>query len=91
MLQNEELDLYIVIFQTEVNKVYTKGNQVVVQGSPKRTGAQVITIKTKDIKPINLEESILVQLVTSEGDELDFSLTQYIPSDFWSKQKMSGN
>lgn len=36
MFQNEiALDLYIVVFQTAVTDVYTKGNQVIVVGNPK--------------------------------------------------------
>lgn len=42
MFQNETaLDLYIVVFQTIVTDVYTKGNQVVVVGTPKRDGASL--------------------------------------------------
>lgn len=82
-----DLDMYIVSFQTEVTNVYTKGNQVVVVGNPNRKGVQAITIKTGDIHPINKEESILVQLATSEGYEMDYSLISYVPSDFRLKQR----
>ncbi|TQR19656.1 hypothetical protein [Psychrobacillus vulpis] len=90
MFQNEtDLDLYIVVFQTEITDVYTKGNQVVVVGNPKRNGVQAITIKTSAIHPINKEEALLVQLVTPTGDEMDYALTSYMPPDFWSKQKQN--
>ncbi|WP_339199045.1 hypothetical protein MKY27_07290 [Solibacillus sp. FSL R5-0449] len=88
MFQNEnDLDLYIVAFQTEITDVYTLGNQVVVVGHPKRTGVQVITVKTGAINPLNKKESLLVQLATQSGDEIDYSLIPYMPPDFWSKQK----
>lgn len=88
MFQNEnDLDLYIVTFQTEITDVYTLGNQVVVFGHPKRTGVQAITIKTRAINPFNKEELLLVQLTTQSGDEIDYSLISYMPTDFWLKQK----
>lgn len=58
-----DLDLYIVVFQTTITDVYTKGNQVVVVGTPQRTGVEVISIKTADIHPNNKEKLLLVQLV----------------------------
>jgi hypothetical protein len=88
MFQNETaLDLYIVIFQTAVSDVYTKGNQVVVVGNPKRIGVEVITIKTGDKHPANKKELLLVQLATPSGHEIDYSLINYEPPDFWLKQK----
>lgn len=85
-----DLDLYIVVFQTNITDVYTKGNQVVVVGTPKRTGVEVITIKTADIHPSNKEKLLLVQLATN-GAELDYSLISYQPSNFWLKQKQKLN
>jgi hypothetical protein len=88
MFQNETaLDLYIVVFQTAVSDVYTKGNQVVVVGNPKRNGVEVITIKTGEVHPANKKEWLLVQLATPLGHEIDYSLIDYVPSDFWLKQK----
>jgi hypothetical protein len=88
MFQNEKaLDLYIVSFQTQVKNVYTKGNQVVVVGNPNRNGVQVITITTRDVKPTNENENILVQLATQDGYEIDYSLNSYFQPDFWAKQK----
>lgn len=87
MFQNEnDLDLYIIAFQTEITDVYTLGNQVVVVGHPNRTGVQAITIKTRAITPFNKEEPLLIQLTTQSGDEIDYSLIPYMPPDFWSKQ-----
>lgn len=89
MFQNEtDLDMYIVVFQTEITAVYTKDNQVVVVGNPKRNGVEVITIKTGDLKPTNKKEMLLVQLATDSGHEIDYSLISYVPPDFWLKQKV---
>ncbi|NRD76577.1 hypothetical protein HPT25_03610 [Bacillus sp. BRMEA1] len=79
------LDLYMVIFQTNVISAYTKGNQVVIVGTPKRNGVEVITIKTKDIHPTELKKMLLIQLATNTY-ELDYSLIRYEPPDFWIKQ-----
>ena len=81
-----DLDLYIVVFQTNITDVYTKGNQVVVVGTPKRTGVDVISIKTADIHPSNKEKFLLIQLATN-GAELDYSLIDYQPPDFWLRLK----
>jgi hypothetical protein len=92
MFQNKKaLDMYIVTFQTDVTDVYTRGNQVVVVGNPKRNGVQVITIKTKDVKPFNKDEQLLVQLSTPNGSEMDYSLILYVRPDFWSQQKIKLN
>ncbi len=81
-----DLDLYIVVFQTSITEVYTKGNQVVVVGTPKRTGVEVLSIKTADIHPSNKDKFLLVQLATN-GAELDYALISYQPPDFWLKAK----
>ncbi|MDQ0878878.1 hypothetical protein QFZ77_007537 [Paenibacillus sp. V4I3] len=89
MFQNDTaLDLYIVVFQTTVTDVYTKGNQVVVAGTPNRNGVQVLTVKTGDIHPTDLRKSLLIQLATALGHELDYSIIAYEPPDFWLKQKL---
>ncbi|WEG14533.1 hypothetical protein PU629_09305 [Pullulanibacillus sp. KACC 23026] len=77
-----DLDLYIVVFQTNVTEVYTKGNQVIVVGNPQRHGVQVITVKTKDIHPSDLKKMLLIQLATN-GYELDYSLIGYEPPNYW--------
>ncbi|CAM4316738.1 hypothetical protein [Paenibacillus tarimensis] len=87
MFQNKtDLDLYIVVFQTAVTSVYTKANQVIIVGTPMRNGVQVLTIKTADLKPIDLKKLLLIQLSTTDGHELDYSLINYEPPDFWLKQ-----
>ncbi|WP_245639421.1 hypothetical protein [Viridibacillus arvi] len=85
-INETDLDLYIVMFQTNITDVYTKGNQVVVVGTPKRTGVEVINIKIADIHPSNKEKFLLVQLATN-GDELDYSLIRYESPNYWLKQK----
>lgn len=85
-MNETDLDLYIVVFQSNITDVYTKGNQVVVVGTPKRTGVEVINIKTADIHPSNMEKLLLVQLATNEA-ELDYSLINYETPDYWLKQK----
>ncbi|MEY9974640.1 hypothetical protein ABH966_005052 [Lysinibacillus sp. RC46] len=88
LFQNEsDLDLYIVAFQSDITAVYTLGNQVVVVVYPRRTGVQVVTIKTSAIHPTNTEESLLVQLSTQAGEEIDYALISYISPDFRLKQK----
>lgn len=87
LFQNKtDLDLYIVAFQTEITAVYTKGNQVVVLGTPKRDGVQVVTIKTGDLYPSDPNKALLIQLSTPQGDELDYSYIGYVEPDFWAKQ-----
>lgn len=87
LFQNKtDLDLYIIAFQTEITAVYTKGNQVVVTGTPKHGGVQVATIKTGDLHPSDLKKALLIQLSTRQGDELDYSYIGYAQPDFWSQQ-----
>lgn len=87
MFQNKtDLDLYIVVFQTTVTDVYTKGNQVIVVGTPERNGVQVLTVKTGDLHPSDLRRLLLIQLATPLGHEIDYSLIVYEPPDFWLKQ-----
>lgn len=64
--------------QTKVDKIVTLENQVVVIGKPALTGLQVLLVPVKDLKPYNPEESILFQLVTSEGDEMDNATESYV-------------
>ncbi|WP_246183392.1 hypothetical protein [Paenibacillus methanolicus] len=81
-----DLDLYLVVFQTKVCAVYTKGNQVVVVGAPARYGVQTLTVKTGDLRPSNTDKWLLVQLVTPTGDEVDYTHISYVEPDFWEKQ-----
>lgn len=67
----------MVVMQTEIEKIVTLGNQVIVVGKPALTGLQAVSIPVKDIKPSNSEESILFQLVTSDGNEIDDATINY--------------
>lgn len=67
----------MVVMQTRIEKIITLENQVVVVGKPALTGLQAVSVPVKDIKPSNTEESILFQLVTSDGDEIDDATINY--------------
>jgi hypothetical protein len=66
-------NIVLVVMQTKVDKIITLGNQVVVIGRPSLNGLQVLLIPNKDLTPYNPKESILFQLVTPEGDEIDYT------------------
>ena len=68
----------LVVLQTKVEKIVTLGTQVVVVGKPTLTGLQVLLIPVKDLKPYNTNESILFQLVTDEGNEIDYDSESYV-------------
>ena len=66
-------NMVLVVMQTKVDKIVTLGNQVVVIGRPDLDGLQVLLIPAKNLNPYNPKESILFQLVTPEGDEIDYT------------------
>lgn len=66
-------NMVLVVMQTKVDKIVTLGNQVVVIGRPSLNGLQVLLIPTQDLNPYDPKESILFQLVTPEGDEIDYT------------------
>ena len=70
-------NIVLVVMQTKVEKFITLGNQVAVIGKPALTGLQVFLIPNKDLKPYDIHESILFQLVTDEGDEIDYTSILY--------------
>jgi hypothetical protein len=67
-----------VIMQTNVKRIVTYGNQVVLVGVPGRTGLQALVIPVESIKPFNSAENILFQLATPQGDELDYSIIDLV-------------
>jgi hypothetical protein len=67
-----------VIMQTDIKKIITYGNQIVLIGEPRRTGLQALVIPIESLKPFNTEENILFQLATSEGDEIDYSVIELV-------------
>lgn len=71
----------LAIMQSEVKSIYTYGNQIVVVASPQRTGLQVIPIPLEYIKPLNDDKNLLIQLVTSCGEEIDYFLIGLVKKD----------
>jgi len=67
-----------VVMQAQVQKILTYGNQVVLIAKPMRNGLQVIDIPVSKINPINVDDKILFQLVTEQGDEIGYSLINYV-------------
>jgi len=70
-------NIVLVVMQTKVEKIIALGNQVVVIEKPALTGLQVLLVPVKDLKPYNTNEGILFQLVTDEGDEIDYDSVLY--------------
>lgn len=75
------VQLHIVVFQADIQAVYSRGNQIVISAVPTRMGVQTIALETQHLSPEDPEESLLLQLVTASGDELDYTLTYYAPPD----------
>lgn len=71
-------NIVLVVMQTKTEKVVTLGNQVVVSGRPSRTGLEVLLVPVRDLKPDDPKETILFQLVTGEGDEMDRTNERYV-------------
>ncbi|AYB44458.1 hypothetical protein [Paenibacillus lautus] len=67
-------EVVAVVMQAKIERVVTKGNQVVIVARPQRTGVQAITINKLNMKLDNEDEAILFQLVTPDGDEIDYSI-----------------
>lgn len=70
--------IVLVVMQTDVEKIVTSGNQVVVVGKPALTGLQVLLIPTKELQPFNDKDSILFQLATKDGDVFDYDTIEYL-------------
>lgn len=65
--------LQVVVMNTLIEKVVTYENQIVIIGKPQRTGLQAIVIPTAKINPIENTYNILIQLVTPDGYEIDYT------------------
>ena len=74
-------NLVIALFNTQVEAIYAQGNQIVIQGKPMRTGFLLLEIPVSLILPTQMEKDILVQLVTAQGDELDYTLVHLPGTD----------
>lgn len=66
--------IMVVVMQAKIEKVLTSGNQVVIVARPQRNGVQALTVNKVDMKLDNPNEAVLFQLVTPEGDEIDYSV-----------------
>jgi hypothetical protein len=64
----------VVVMQAKIEKVITKGNQVVIVARPQRTGVEAFTVSKLDMHLDNQNEAVLFQLVTPHGDEIDYSV-----------------
>ncbi len=67
--------MMFVVMQVEVKRVYSYGNQIVIVAKPQRTGLNVFTINTADVpssQPKTRKEPNVVQLVTPDGQEIDY-------------------
>lgn len=71
-------NIVLVVMQTKVEKIFTLGNQVAVVGRPALSGLQVLLVPVRDLSPYDADESILFQLVTTDGDEFDDAALQYV-------------
>lgn len=73
-LDNGLSNIALVVMDSNIKKIITYGNQVLVISEPKRTGLQVVEIHHSKIHPIDKDSPIMFQLVTPDGYELDYSL-----------------
>lgn len=78
-LENGLNNIALVVMDSNIKKIITYGNQVVVIPEPKRTGLQVVEIHDSKIHPIDDDSPIMFQLVTPDGYELDYSLMHKDP------------
>ena len=66
--------IILAVMQSDIKKIVTLDNQVIIIVEPRRTGLQVLTIPEKSINPLNKDESVIFQMVTPDGYEIDYSL-----------------
>lgn len=72
---NPGYDLHLMVFQADIREVKFLGHQIVIVAEPRRTGAQRISLKRKDLLPPDKKEvMLLVQLVTPDGYEIDYGV-----------------
>lgn len=65
--------LLVVVMNTAIDKIITYENQVVIVGEPQRSGLQAFLIPTKMLHPKEGTPNLLIQLVTPEGYEIDYT------------------
>ena len=73
--------LQVVVMNTLIEKIITYENQIVIIGTPQRTGLQAIIIPTSKIHPIENTNNILIQLVTPDGYEIDYTTETLVQPD----------
>lgn len=66
--------IILVLMNSNIIKLLTYGNQVLVIVEPSRTGLQVLKVSDMQINPIDKNSPIMFQLVTPDGYELDYNL-----------------
>jgi hypothetical protein len=66
--------IMVVTMKSKIQEIITHGNQVVVVVEPSRTGLQVFPISHEALKQTDKNSSLLFQLVTPDGYEIDHSL-----------------
>ncbi len=71
----------IVVMNTSIEKVLTYQNQIVIVGVPKRTGLVAINIPTNVIHPSGETNYLLIQLVTPDGYEIDYTTEVLVHPD----------
>ncbi|WFD10598.1 hypothetical protein [Tepidibacter hydrothermalis] len=64
----------LVAMQSNVKKIVTLDNQVIVIVEPKRNGLQTLVIPKNTVQPSSKDEATIFQMVTPEGYEIDYSL-----------------
>lgn len=70
----------VVVMQTDIQKIISYRNQVLIVGKPQLTGLQAVIIPTKDINGIDNDNNLLIQLVTPEGDIIDYTTINLVKS-----------
>jgi len=65
--------LQVVVMNTLIEKVVAYEKQIVIIGKPQRTGLQAIIIPNEKINPNENTDNILIQLVSPDGYEIDYT------------------
>lgn len=76
-IKNSNEYIILFVFQSKVKEIYSYENQIVVVAEPRRNGLEIINIPINKIYPNNKNDSIMFQLLTPEGFEIDYSLINF--------------
>lgn len=66
--------IVLVAMQSNIKKIITLGNQVIIIVEPMRSGLQVVAIPENIIQPSEKEEATIFQMITPDGYEIDYCL-----------------